>query len=170
MPSNGSRTTRSLAAFLAASWVVLCLPRTASPDGSQEPELARRAALALSVNTPLDFGSLADNDGWLEISAFNGVLGDPYHLQIDATIYSGIIDITGDPDAAVAISISGGSASGLSLSNFHTDLGDPPLAGVTLDGTGTLRLRIGARLTIDSANASPGPDLDVPYTITVTYE
>ena len=170
MPSSGSRTTSSMAAFWAALLAVVCIPRMAATDESTTPPLARRAPLGMTVNTSLDFGSLADNDGWVEISAFNGVLGDPYHLQIDATIYSGIVDITGDPNAAVSISISGGSASGLSLSNFHTDLGDPPLAGVTLDASGDLRLRIGARITIDSATASPGTGYTVPYTISVAYE
>ena len=160
--------------WVTAFWAVvvpfLCLPRAAGSDGVVPPSLARRVELSLSVNTPLDFGSLADNDGWVEISAFNGVLGDPQHLQIDATIFSGIIDIAGDPDAAITISISGGSAGGLSLSNFHTHLGDPPLSSVTLDETGDLRLRVGARITIDSATATPGADLTVPYTVTVAYE
>ena len=64
----------------------------------------------------------------------------------------------------------GDSNQGLTVNTFHTDQGEPPLAGLVLDGTGQFRVRIGARITVDASQASPGADRSVPYTITVLYE
>ncbi len=170
MRPKRSRSSVRLVAFWAAIVAVVCVPREAAPGDVDDAPLARRAGITLIVNTPMRFGTLADKDGYVEIGPNDDLIANPDHLIVEPTFYSGVIDIDGDPDTAVTISIAGGSDNGLTISNFHTDRGDPPLTGVSLGPTGTIQLYLGARLAVSSLSASPGTGLSVPFTITVQYE
>lgn len=170
MPASGSRSTTSMAAFWATVLAVLCFPGSTLPTGDASPVLARRAALDAVLNTPMSFGSLVDDDGSVDIGTTDNLVADPDHLVVDPTVASAVIDFTGDADTAVTITISGGSLNGLSLSDFTTTQGTPPLTGVVLDGSGFLRLRIGARLTINRGVVQPGTGLEVPFTVGYAYE
>ncbi len=154
-----------LAGFLTTGAACLC-PALAK----DAPRGHEKDAIGVSVTADLDFGSLADYDGYVELGAADNVLADPQNIFFGGTPYSAIISITGDPDAAISVTINGGTQSGLTLSTFHTDRGTPPLVAVSLGAAGAIELRVGGRLTVDSAAASPGNDHSVPYTITVNYE
>ena len=170
MPASGSRSSIPMAAFWATVLAVLCLPGSTLPTGDASPVLARRAGLNTVLDTQVHFGTLADDDGSVEIGTTDNVVSDPDHLFVDPTVFSGVIDVTGDANAAVSITIVGGSATGLSLSHFVTSEGTPPLTSVFLDGDGFLRLRIGARLTVDREFAIPGEGREIEYTVTILYE
>jgi len=156
---------RVLAGILTAATLSLCPALAKEP-----PPGGEKAAISLSMTADLDFGSLADHDGWVDLGPHDVILADPQNIFFGGTPYSAVVTVTGDPDAAVSVSITGGSQSGLSLDGFHTDRGDPPLGGISLGATGQIELRVGGRLTVDSAQAYPGSDRTAPYTITVNYE
>ena len=169
MRPKRSRSSVRLVAFWAAIVAVVCVPREAAPGDAHAP-LTRRIGLTVVQDTPMTFGTLADTDGYVEIGPDDDVLANPHHIQVDDTVFSAVFDITGDPDRAFSMSIAGDNNQGLTLNTFRTDQGEPPLGGLVLDGTGQFRVRIGARITVDASQASPGADRSVPYTITVLYE
>mgnify|MGYP001057353911 CR=1 FL=1 len=169
-PSGPNRGIR-LVAFWSLALALLGAPVPAAngKDADSEPELARRAPLAVLHQTQMDFGTLADHDGWVEMDWQNRLVYNPDHLSMDFTAVSAVFVVTGDPSTNTTVSITGGTTEGLTISDFTTDWGDPPIAGFRLDGTGEQTIRIGARLTVDSSVATNGPKA-ISYTFSVVAE
>jgi len=128
-----------------------------------------KAAVSIMSDQQMDFGQVADNDGFIILGLADAIISDPSFISYGGTPYSAICTITGDPNTAVDVSISSVGSNGLSLSSFVSSEGAIPLVGVNLDALGELVLIIGATLTVDDAQASVGPGQSVSYTITTIY-
>lgn len=172
MPASGSRSTMRLTPFWAVMVAVLCASVSTAPGQEDPPPIARYDELAIYIVSPLHFGALAKNDGYVEIGPNDDLITDSNFLIYEATYSSAIIDVHGLENTAVSISIAGSISGGMVISNFHTSLGDPPIGsaeGAVLDAAGELRFNLGARLAIDKETASAGGN-SIPYTISVIYE
>lgn len=168
---SGPRRCIGLVAFWSLVLALVCVPvpSATGQDDDSEPELARRADLAIIHQTQMDFGTLADHDGWVEMDWQNRLVYNPDHLSMDFTAVSAVFVVTGDPSVNTTVSITGGTTEGITISDFNTDWGDPPISGFRLDGTGEQTIRVGARLTVDSSVATNGPKA-IAYTFSVVTE
>jgi len=127
------------------------------------------AQLAVSETVELSFGSVVDQDGTITLGLSDVIVSDPNLIHMGGAVATGQYEITGDPFATIDLQFSGSTANGLSIYQFDTDQGTPPLSGLSLDGDGRLLLRVGATLTIDSAQCTPGNGQALPFIITVNY-
>mgnify|MGYP002064858958 CR=1 FL=1 len=109
---------------------------TVMVPAKEEPRGFEKDAITLGVTAEMDFGSLADHDGYVEIGPSDNILADPQNIFFGGVPYSAVITVGGDP----------------------------PLAGVSLGTTGQIELYVGGRLTVDSTSASPGDD-EIIYVI-----
>ena len=157
---------------LATIALTLCLlagfsPLAAATDFNETGVVDIYTALLVSQTTPLDFGAVSDNDGVVTLGIADDIT-DPSGIHVPSSTYTtGDFSITGQAAQSVAVTITGsGPTAGLTIGNFNTDQGAPPLAGLALPAT----LAIGADLTVDSASAAPGNDQNLNFTIGVTYE
>ncbi len=125
------------------------------------------AALLVTEDFGIDFGTVSDNDGTVTLNLADTISLDPSGIAVpDASVNSGDFTITGEVGAAVGIDIAGSITAGLEILNFTTDLGVLPLAGQVLPVT----MIVGADLTVDSGTAVAGPGQLLNYTVSVTYE
>lgn len=128
------------------------------------------AEVSISYDQQMDFGQLADNDGFVILGLGDSIISDPDHIVYGGSPYSGIFTITGDPDTAVDVSISPNiNNDGFTLSSFFSNEGNIPLTGVLLDSGGELILTVGATLTLDKIQAAIGSGQTIAFTITSTY-
>jgi hypothetical protein len=141
-------------------------------DTSREKPDHTSAKAELSVHQvwAMHFGSLCDNDGSVTLGVADAIIDDPDNLVYGGTPQSGVILFTGDAFAALTVDISGSAGDGFVLSDFATNQGAPPLAGLTLDDTGQLTLVVGARLQLDSSQIGSGSGQSVGWTISAVYE
>ncbi len=153
--------------------LTLCLlagfsPLAAATDFNETGLVDIFTALAVNQDTALDFGAVSDNDGTVTLGLTDNIAADPSGIHVPSSIFTtGDFTITGQAAQTVAVTITGsGPTAGLTIGNFNTDQGAPPLAGLALPIT----LAIGADLTVDSASAAPGNDQNLNFTIGVTYE
>lgn len=170
-PLTGSRSRLWSGLVLVAA---LCAadggPSSAKDAGFLLGEKAsEKAEVAVLVDQQMDFGVVADKNGTVTLGLADAITADPQFIHYGGSPYSAIVTVTGDADTAVDISVSAGSANGLSLGNFVSSEGPIPLIAVNLDGSGELVLTLGATLTVDAAQANVGPNQSVSYTITTTY-
>ncbi len=128
------------------------------------------AQLTVSEVVELSFGSVVDQDGTITLGLSDAIVSDPNAIHMGGAVATGQYEISGDPFASVSIQFAGSTANGLSIYQFDTDQGTPPLSGVALDGDGTLLLRVGATLTVTADECTPGNAQALPFTITVNYE
>ncbi|MCB1150740.1 DUF4402 domain-containing protein [bacterium] len=133
------------------------------------PPTAAGAELAISETTELDFGAVVDRNGAVTIGLSDNVIFDPFGIHVGGTVSTGVYRITGDPFATFSLSVVGTSIGGLSIDSFNTSEGTPPLLNVALGITGSLDLRLSGRVTVNSAQANPGLNQPLFYTISVNY-
>jgi hypothetical protein len=127
------------------------------------------AELAISESTEIDFGSVVDRDGSVSLGLADAIVFDPFSIHVGDPVTTGEFLITGDPFATFSLSVSGSTIGGLGIGTFETSEGTPPLLNVSLNATGQLDLRLGANLTVDSAQVLPAPDQPLLFTITINY-
>lgn len=127
------------------------------------------AELAITETTELDFGAVVDRNGAVTLGLADAIISDPFGIHVGGVVTTGVYHITGDPFATFSLSVVGATVGGLSISNFNTSEGVPPLLNVALGISGSLDLRLGARATINSAQVNPGLDQPLFYTIIVNY-
>ena len=131
---------------------------------------ADKAELSVYQVFAMYFGTLVDNDGYVVLGTADNIAADPNHLVYGGSPISAEIRLQGDAFRAVAVNFTGGGGSGFAISDFATDYGVPPLSGLTLDATGYLTLRVGARLDLDAAIVGTGAGQQVGYTVSAVYE
>ncbi len=124
-------------------------------------------ALGLSETTELDFGRVVDRDGTITVDLSNSISSDPGGISLGGSIASGVYNCTGTPNTTVSVTLMGSTSAGLTIGNFTSS--EPSLLTVSLGGTGSKNITLGADLTINSASASPGLDQPLSFTITVNY-
>ncbi len=124
-------------------------------------------ALGLSETTELDFGTVADNDGTITLDLSDSISSDPGGISVGGAIASGVYTCTGSPNATVSVTLTGSTSAGLTIGNFTSS--EPDLFAVSLGGSGSKDLTLGADLTVNSASAAPGLDQALSFTITVNY-
>ena len=129
----------------------------------------RGANLNITETVELDFGAVVDGNGAVTIGLADNVIFDPAGIHVGGPVSSGLFRITGDAFAAFSLLITGSTAGGLTIDSFNTSQGVPPLLSVALPLSGAINLRVGARLTVDSAAATPGIDQPLSFTIIVDY-
>lgn len=146
--------------------------RDAGADKPSKPKdlPGEKADLSVYQVFGMNFGTLVQNDGYIVLGTGDTVIQDPDHLVYGGMPQSAEIRLNGDPFVSVTFDITAGVASGFTLSHFETDYGTPPLSGLTLDATGNLTLRVGARLRLLSSGVSTGNGQQVGYTISAVYE
>lgn len=127
------------------------------------------AELAISESTELDFGAVVDRNGAVTVGLNDDVIFDPFGIHVGGVVTTGVYRITGDPFATFSLAVIGTTANGLSVDGFNTSEGAPPLLNVALGIAGSLDLRLGGRVTVNSAQAAPGLDQPLFYTITINY-
>jgi len=127
------------------------------------------ADLAISESTELDFGSVVDRDGSVSLGLADNIIFDPFSIHVGDPVATGEFLITGDPFATFTLSVSGSTIGGLGIGSFDTSEGPPPLLNVSLNAVGQLDLRLGADLTVNSAQVLPAPDQPLLFTITIDY-
>ena len=168
--TNWSIRVPVLAGFLTV--VFSCaFPTTLLRAGDPEqpaPVPLARAVSSIFVDSELDFGSVAQVDGYVEIGPNDNVVADPNNILFDATVYSAVIRIVGEASSTVSVSFVGGSSGGLSLSHFTTSLGTPPLS-VVLGLDGEITFTVGARLTVDGGNTIQ-TTYSVPFEISAVQQ
>ncbi len=124
-------------------------------------------ALGLSETTQLDFGTVVDQDGTITLDLSNSISSDPGGISLGGIIASGVYNCTGTPNTTVSVTPMGSTSAGLTIGTFTSS--EPSLLTVSLGGTGSKNITLGADLTINSASASPGLDQPLSFTITVNY-
>ena len=139
-------------------------------DDGQTKLAGEKAALSVYQVYTMYFGTLCDNDGVVVLGDNDKIIQDADHLVYGGSPQSGVIRLYGDAFHAVSIDITPGSATGFQISEFDTDYGIPPLSGLTLDATGYLTLRLGARLQLYSSSVSSGSGQQIGYTVEAVYE
>ncbi len=144
--------------FLLPVLVVIAL---AAPAGGAELDIVE--------TVQMDFGAVLDQNGALTLGINDNLVADPSGIQAGGVMLSGRFLITGDPFAAFSLDINGSSLDGLSLDNFNTSSGHPPVLNAVLNGLGQLTVRFGAVLTVQSSRAEPGLDHFLAYTVSVNY-
>jgi len=125
--------------------------------------------LSIIETIELDFGAVLDADGAIVLGLGDAITSDPSSIHVGSTTITGQYMISGDPFAVFSLSIMGSTASGLTIDDFETSEGTPPLLAVVLDGTGEIDIRMGATLTVNEGSAAPGIDQPLSYTITINY-
>ena len=122
------------------------------------------AALAVTEDTQLDFGIVSNNDGTITLGLADLITSDPSLIHVSSSVeLSGDYSITGEAAQTVAVTIAGSTSGGVTIDNFNTNLGAPPLAGVVLPAA----LVIGADLTLSSATVGVKV---LNFTLGITYE
>lgn len=137
--------------------------------------------ITITEDTPLNFGTLAINNGTVTISTAT-VSGppaaDPNSLTVDGTNQTrGEFTIDSVNGASVAIDITvGAAANGLTLTGTTIEIdasGEvaPPLAGHSL-GAAITTLYVGGTLDVEADNATiaVGAGQMIPYTVTVAFD
>ncbi len=124
-------------------------------------------ALGLSEMTELDFGAVIDDDGTITLDLSDSISSDPGSISMGGTIASGIYTVTGTPSETVSITLTGSTSAGLTIGNFTSS--EPSLSTVSLGGSGSKDITLGADLTVVSATAAPGADQALSFTFTVNY-
>ncbi len=124
-------------------------------------------ALGLSETTELDFGAVTDDDGTITLDLSDSISSDPGGISLGGTIASGVYTCTGTPNQTVSVTPTGSSSAGLTIGNFTSS--EPSLSTVSLGGSGSKDITLGADLTVSSASASPGLDQALSFTLTVNY-
>ncbi len=124
-------------------------------------------ALGLSETTELDFGTVADNDGTITLDLSDSISSDPGGISVGGAIASGVYTCTGSPNATVSVTLTGSTSAGLTIGNFTSSEAD--LWTVSLGGSGSKDITLGADLTVNSASASPGLDQALSFILTVNY-
>ncbi len=147
--------------LVVTAWCVLLLLGLVPAAGAQ---------LAVSEVVELSFGSVVDMDGTITLGLADAIVSDANAIHMGGNVATGQYEITGDPFATISITFAGSTGNGLSIYQFDTDQGTPPLSGISLDADGRLLLRIGATLTVDAAQCTPGLGQALPFTITVNYD
>lgn len=125
--------------------------------------------LSILETVQLDFGAVIDNNGAVVLGLGDAITADPAGIHVGSISTTGQYMISGDPFAVFSLSILGSTASGLTIGDFVTSEGAPPLLAVALDGSGAIDIRLGATLTVDSGTAAPGLDQPLSYVITINY-
>jgi hypothetical protein len=131
--------------------------------------LSSPAQLAVVETVQIDFGSVLDSSGSIILGLNDMIIIDPSNIHVGGVPYSGNYLITGTPNTPVQINITAQNANGLTLADFNTNWGAPPLIGTSLDAGGELELIVGAKLTVNSGEATPGLDQPMAFTIIVNY-
>lgn len=131
--------------------------------------IGARAQLSIVENVQMDFGSVLDSSGSIILGLNDLITIDPSRIHLGGVTWSGNYMITGTPSTVVQINIISTNANGLTLSDFKTNRGSPPLVGTSLDVNGELELIIGAKMTINSGVAVPGMDQPMAFTLIVNY-
>jgi len=137
--------------------------------------------ITITEDTPLNFGTLAINNGTVTIST-NTITGppasDPNSLTVDgANQTRGEFTIDSVDGASVAIDVTiGAAANGLTMTGTTIEIdasGEiaPPLAGHAL-GAAITTLYVGGTLDVDADNATiaVGPGQTIPYTVSVAFD
>ncbi len=124
-------------------------------------------ALGLSETTELDFGTVTDENGTITLGLSDSITSDANGISIGGAIASGVYTCTGTPTATVSISLTGSSAAGLTIGSFTSS--EANLSTVSLGGSGSKDITLGADLTVASATAAPGADQALSFTVTVNY-
>ena len=138
-------------------------------DPFKPPPRGEKAAIDLYQVFAMFFGTLVDNDGYVVLDHNDTIVADPDNLVYGGSPFSGEILITGDPFTSVRIGVTSSGAPGLTLTDFTSNLGPPPVTGATFDAAGELRIRLGAKLSLSTA-AEPGENTPIGYTVSATYE
>lgn len=127
------------------------------------------ADLAIQETVPMDFGAVLDQNGSLTLGVNDNLVADPDGIHAGGVLTSGRFLITGDPFAAFSLDITGSDTDGLTLGDFNTSAGQPPVLNAALNGLGQLSVRFGAALTVQASRADPGLDHLLAYTISINY-
>lgn len=127
------------------------------------------ADLAIQETVQMDFGAVLDQNGSLTLGVNDNLVSDPNGIHAGGVLTSGRFLITGDPFAAFSLDITGSDTDGLTLGDFNTSVGQPPVLNAALNGAGQLSVRFGAVLTVQASRAAPGLDHLLAYTISINY-
>lgn len=133
--------------------------------------------ITIAQTGAMNFGVLVLNNGTVVVAAADGSTTDTDNLISDATnIAQGIFDITSTEGADLTVSCAGGTQpNGITLDTFTASWAAQAESGVpvtrTLAAT-TEELEVGASITIDrtTAVATSGTPVDLPYTVSVTFQ
>ncbi len=110
---------------------------------------------------------MTDNDGTITLDLSDSISSDPGSISLGGTIASGIYTVTGTANETVSITLMGSTSAGLTIGNFTSS--EPSLSTVSLGGSGSKAITLGADLTVASATAAPGADQALSFTFTVNY-
>lgn len=127
--------------------------------------------ITISENVPMNFGTLALNNGDVIISPAS-VVTDLNNLTADATAQTNAeFTVTSVVGAQVNITMApgAGAPAGLSLSAFSFDIGGGTTTNPYTIGAPSETLLVGATLTVDPGTASTGASQSIPYTLTVAF-
>lgn len=127
------------------------------------------APLSILESVELDFGTVVDEDGLVQLGLTDDVMFDPFGIHVGDPVSTGHYMISGDPFATISLTITGSTVSGLSIGSFVTSEGTPPLLNAALDITGQLDLSLGATVSVNSAQVTPGTGQPLLFTIIVDY-
>jgi hypothetical protein len=128
--------------------------------------------IVITENTPLNFGVLALKDGTVEVDA-DGTATDGNNMIFDnSAVAAGDFGVQSvDGSTLQASATAGTPPSGITLADFDFAWDGSAGDNVTLSGSDTANLTVGANLTIDANNASAGGGTqDVPYTLSVVFQ
>ena len=135
-----------------------------APDAAAVP-------ITVTAGNGLKFGKLVPHSasgGSIELNAPGSSVTCTFIDCLSGTEQFGTFDATGDPNAAVGITLPGSTTlnsggNSMSVDSFTHDAGTP----ATFDGSGNLTFKVGAKLSV-GANQAQG-SYTGQYTVTVEY-
>lgn len=134
--------------------------------------------ITITQTAALNFGVLVLNNGTVVVSAVDGSTTDANNLISDATnIAQGVFDVTSTSGSDISVTCTAGAQpAGITLDSFTADwVGAGAEAAVPVIRTlaaATEEVEIGASITIDrtTAQATSGTPVNLPYTVSVTFQ
>ena len=134
--------------------------------------------ITIAQTGALNFGVLVLNNGTVVVSAEDGSTTDASNLISDGTnIAQGVFDVTSTSGSDISVTCTSGTQpAGIVLDAFTADwVGADTEAAVPVSRTlaaATEEVEIGASITIDrtTAEATSGTPVNLPYTVSVTFQ
>lgn len=131
--------------------------------------------ISVAQTQALNFGVLVLNNGTVVVAAADGTYTDAAFLVSDATnIAQGTFDVTSTVGSDLSVTCAAGTQpTGITLDAFTASWDGGVEAAVPVGSTmaaTTEEVEIGASITIDRTQASVGTAVNLPYTVSVTFQ
>jgi hypothetical protein len=130
--------------------------------------------ITITENIPMNFGVLVQNSGDV-VLASTGATTDATNLIIDATnVAAGDFSVDSTAGSLMTVNCTAGTMpTGLTLASFTVTA--PAVADAAVPqnftmGAGTEGIQVGATLSVDGGTVAVASGVNLPYTVSVTFQ